>query len=59
MDELNNGVVIQIFIKLSVEPRSQKNEMEAFDESSNFVVANSSSALATNYVYGAVFRKCY
>lgn len=48
MDELNNGVVIQIFIKLSVEPRSQKNEMEGFDESSNFVAANSSSTLATN-----------
>jgi hypothetical protein len=56
MDELNNGVVIQIFIKLSVEPRSQKNEMEAFDESSNFVVANSSSPQsvenATNSISG-------
>jgi len=59
MDELNNGVVIPIFINLSVEPRSQKNEMEAFHESSNFVVANSSSTLATNYVSGAIFRKAY
>jgi hypothetical protein len=48
MGELNNHVIIQIFIKLSVEPHSRKNEIEVFDESSTFVAAKYSITLAAN-----------